>query len=389
MIKINIVNHFDYILCVSVEKLKEIYLKFLDKLYNIISSLKSQNKSIEVFHSNNLENIYIFIYPSIDITIIQSFINKFIEIFYQEKEIKFLYKIGYTINKVSEDMLHEAEFAIKQIIKNDAIDINQYDNHYKIHLLKQFEYYHKINSAIENNELFIYIQPKYNLLENKIIGGEALIRWKHKGEFIPPNLFIPILEETKSVYLIDQWMLKNIINLQKTHLDKNIFLFLSINLSPEEIENITFYKQILNILEKLNYFDFSLKSLLEIEITERTFFYNFKEINERLKFLRQKHIKISIDDFGVNYSSLSLLPKLPIDIIKIDKIFIDNLEEKNYRVLVKSMIDLCHKLNYDVIAEGVETEKQKEILLELGCDKIQGYYYSPPIPVEKYIELIQ
>jgi EAL domain-containing protein (putative c-di-GMP-specific phosphodiesterase class I) len=184
-------------------------------------------------------------------------------------------------------------------------------------------------------------------------------------------------------------MLKNIINLQKTHLDKNIFLFLSINLSPEEIENITFYKQILNILEKLNYFDFSLKSLLEIEITERTFFYNFKEINERLKFLRQKHIKISIDDFGVNYSSLSLLPKLPIDIIKIDKIFIDNLEEKNYRVLVKSMIDLCQKLNYDVIAEGVETEKQKEILLELGCDKIQGYYYSPPIPVEKYIELIQ
>jgi EAL domain-containing protein (putative c-di-GMP-specific phosphodiesterase class I) len=91
----------------------------------------------------------------------------------------------------------------------------------------------------------------------------------------------------------------------------------------------------------------------------------------------------------VNYSSLSLLPKLPIDIIKIDKIFIDNLEEKNYRVLVKSMIDLCQKLNYDVIAEGVETEKQKEILLELGCDKIQGYYYSPPIPVEKYIELIQ
>jgi FOG: EAL domain len=110
----------------------------------------------------------------------------------------------------------------------------------------------------------------------------------------------------------------------------------------------------------LNYFDFSLKSLLEIEITERTFFYNFKEINERLKFLRQKHIKISIDDFGVNYSSLSLLPKLPIDIIKIDKIFIDNLEEKNYRVLVKSMIDLCQKLNYDVIAEGVETENKKK-----------------------------
>ncbi len=286
-------------------------------------------------------------------------------------------------------MLQEAEFAVKQIIKNDAIYINQFDNDYKIHLSKQFEYYNKINSAIENNELLIYIQPKYNILENKIIGGEALIRWKHNGEFIPPNFFIPILEETKSVYLIDQWMLKNIIYLQKTNLDKNILLFLSFNLSTEEIENKTSFKQILNILENLNDFDFSQKSLLEIEITERTFFYDFEEVKKRLEYLKQKHIRISIDDFGMNYSILSLLPKLPIDIIKIDKTFIDNLEEKNYRLLVKSMIDLCQKFNLDIIAEGVETEKQKEILLELGCYKIKGYYYDHPIPVEEYIELIQ
>lgn len=203
-------------------------------------------------------------------------------------------------------------------------------------------------------------------------------------------IFIPLLEESKFIHIVDLWMIKNILKIQQELFNKNKYISLSINLSPEEIENPIIFKDIINILDQNYLIPIFDSNLLEFEITERTFFSNYEVVNKNLLKLKQKKIKIAIDDFGIGYSSLSLLPQLPIDNIKIDKIFVSNLEnDKNKRILAKNIIKFCKDLNYDVIAEGVETQKQKEILLELGCDKMQGYLFSVPLPLEKFYKKIE
>jgi EAL domain-containing protein (putative c-di-GMP-specific phosphodiesterase class I) len=203
-------------------------------------------------------------------------------------------------------------------------------------------------------------------------------------------IFIPLLEESKFIHIVDLWMIKNILKIQQELFNKNKYISLSINLSPEEIENPIIFKDIINILDQNYLIPIFDSNLLEFEITERTFFSNYEVVNKNLLKLKQKKIKIAIDDFGIGYSSLSLLPQLPIDNIKIDKIFVSNLEnDKNKRILAKNIIKFCKDLNFDVIAEGVETQKQKEILLELGCDKMQGYLFSVPLPLEEFFKKIE
>ncbi|GIX41972.1 MAG: hypothetical protein KatS3mg129_1705 [Leptospiraceae bacterium] len=284
-------------------------------------------------------------------------------------------KMGYTFANNLHSHLHlESNFALYNAMIHPFKKIESYQTQYQKLLENKIYFSKEIRNALSQNEFFLVFQPKFNSKDNSIIGGEVLIRWNHKGTVIPPNNFIPIAEEHKIVYKLDLWVLKKTFNTFISH--NELRLPLSINFAPEDLENEDFINQALVILENNK----QLGHLLEIEITERTLMIDKELIKERLNLMTKYNVSISLDDFGISYSSLSILPEIPLHSIKIDRSFINQLEHNmQIRKLVKNIIQLCNDFNYDVIAEGVETKAQKEILLELGCVKMQGYLFSKPI----------
>jgi diguanylate cyclase (GGDEF)-like protein/PAS domain S-box-containing protein len=243
----------------------------------------------------------------------------------------------------------------------------------------------ELKNSIKNNELFIVYQPQINASENKIIGLEALLRWHNKKlGFVSPVEFIPIAEKTGIILDIGDWVLDKVCKKinefkQKKYDLKNI----SVNISPIQIKEPDFKNKIIKVCEKngipLN--------LLEIEITEETLMkIDSKKIVDWNELIN-KGINISIDDFGTGYSSLNYLTVLPVNTLKIDKSFIDNILNEKNRIVIECILNLSKSLKYKVIAEGVETKEQLDLLMELRCNIIQGYYFSKPVS-EDEVELM-
>jgi len=226
------------------------------------------------------------------------------------------------------------------------------------------------------------------LKTGKIISFEALIRWKHPDwGFVSPNEFIPIAEETGLIIPIGEWVLKNACKQNKEWKDKGyIYDFIAVNVSSVQLQQRNFINNIKEILNEYN-----LKpQFLELEITESVLMkyidWNIKTLNQ----LKNMGVKVAIDDFGTGYSSLNYLKNLPIDSIKVDKSFIDGIcLNANGESIVEGIILLAHKMNLEVVAEGVEKKEQLNILREKQCDKIQGYYISKPLQAKEIEELIK
>jgi len=240
----------------------------------------------------------------------------------------------------------------------------------------------KLQKALENDEFEIYYQPQINIIHNRLRGFEALIRWTSPelGNVTPAE-FIPIAEKTGLINKIGEFVLRGACIQAKEWKDKKYsFDTISVNVSPKQLLNTCFFELVEKILEdsKLD------PKYLEIEITEGTLIKYMEEDSKLLEKLTGKNIKVSIDDFGTGYSSLNYLTVLPISTLKIDKSFIDKIciDDKSLAI-VECIISLSKKLGYDVIAEGVENEDQKNLLNCIGCTCIQGYYYCKPIPASK------
>lgn len=238
-----------------------------------------------------------------------------------------------------------------------------------------------LRKALENNEFELYYQPQINIKSNKIRGMEALLRWTslELGR-VSPEEFIPIAEESGLMCKIGDWVLKEACAMCKSWKSKGyIFDVICVNISPVQIKNNYFFDNIVDVLSlnKLEPED------LEVEITEGILIKSVEEKSKLFQKLIDKNVKIAIDDFGKGYSSLNYLTVLPINTLKIDKSFIDNicLDDKSL-FIVESILALSKKLNYNVVAEGVEKEDQKFLLKKNGCDNIQGYYYSKPVKAE-------
>lgn len=245
---------------------------------------------------------------------------------------------------------------------------NKYDRKF---LIEQ-----ELKSAISNDELYIMYQPQVDSLNNKTTGFEALLRWKSKElGLVAPNEFIPIAESSGSIVEIGEWVIDNVCK-QINLLNKLGYNFenISINISPMQL-NKDFIDKLIDICQKNN----TSPSLIEIEITEGMLIDLHNNKIEILNEIIKRGIKIAVDDFGKGYSSLTYLTALPINTLKIDKSFIDNIHINKYKSVVKCIIDLCKSLDYRIVAEGVEEKKQLDILNELGCNVIQGYYYSKPL----------
>jgi diguanylate cyclase (GGDEF)-like protein len=239
-----------------------------------------------------------------------------------------------------------------------------------------------IRKALENDEFVVYYQPQVDGKSNKIVGMEALVRWINPEEgIIPPGKFIPIAEKSDLIVKIDNCVMKKAMNDFSNWYKKGLNPgTLSLNLS---IKQMDFDNLIDTILKTAKKTDFNLE-WLELEVTESLMMRNIENVIKKLNIIHDLGIKIAIDDFGTGYSSLSYLKRLPVDKLKIDKSFVDNLPEDEEDIAIsKAIIALSNSLNLKTIAEGVETKAQLDFLVENGCDYIQGYYYSPPVPKEE------
>ncbi|WP_419095971.1 putative bifunctional diguanylate cyclase/phosphodiesterase [Ureibacillus endophyticus] len=246
----------------------------------------------------------------------------------------------------------------------------------------------EIRKAIEHRDFELYYQPKVDSKKNKIIGVEALVRWKNeKLGFVSPGEFIPYAEETGLIIPISEIILEKACEeLAVLRMAGYSNLTISINISSIHFQQQNFLESIQRILEKYN----TSAQNFEIEVTERTVMNSEEETIRKLVRLKQLGFKLSIDDFGTGYSSLSYLVRFPLDYLKIDRSFIHHivtLDDK--QAVVDAIIQMAHRLKMEVIAEGVESIQQINILRDMGCDYIQGYFYSKPIPMDELIEFLQ
>jgi len=245
-----------------------------------------------------------------------------------------------------------------------------------------------LRQAIDNDELLVYYQPQMDSKENKIVGMEALVRWNHpEMGIMTPDYFIPLAEATGMIIEVDRIVMKKALTQLHTWYKDGLNPGkIALNLAMKQIETDDF----ITFLKKLIASEDCAYKNIEFEVTESQIMSNPEESIKTLEEINNLGISIAIDDFGTGYSSLSYLKKLPISKLKIDRSFIKDLpQDQDDAAITKTIISLCKNLNLKVIAEGVETEEQKDFLLENQCKFIQGYFYSRPLTTEDMTKLLQ
>ena len=245
-----------------------------------------------------------------------------------------------------------------------------------------------VETAIEQDEFVVYLQPKFDIKTEKIKGSEALIRWNYKNkEFLPPYRFIPFFEKDGSIAEIDDIVLKKVCETMNRWKKEGKPLYpISVNLSRSRMYDERLIDKLVGIVDSYGVDH----HLIDFELTESATYDNMKHMISVLQELRDRGFKISMDDFGTGYSSLSLLTQMPIDTLKIDKSFVDTIandsERKEDIIVLQHIIGLAKELGFVCLAEGAESRPQIDRLRELGCEIIQGYYFSKPIPLTEYEE---
>ena len=241
--------------------------------------------------------------------------------------------------------------------------------------------------ALKREEFLVYYQPQISMNTGKIVGAEALVRWQHheKG-LIPPTEFIPVAEKTGFIIPLGEWILQTACKqVQAWKNDGFSGLRVAVNLSPRQFHQPDLSSRVALILEKIGLEP----SSLELELTESLMVEDVKSAIATLTQLKNLGISISIDDFGTGYSSLSYLTQYPFDTLKIDRSFVRNITDGSRNAaIVKAIIEMAHSLCLEVIAEGVETQAEKDFLLRSECDVMQGYLFSPPLSAADFEQLL-
>jgi diguanylate cyclase (GGDEF)-like protein/PAS domain S-box-containing protein len=285
-------------------------------------------------------------------------------------------------------LLEKADAAMYNVKKSGRNNICFYSQSLETQAKEQLFLENELRQAIKNDEFEIYYQPQFELSSNRLIGLEALIRWKHlKKGLLSPDLFISLAEESGLIVPIGQWVVKTVCRQLKLWKDKGLPLVrIAINISARQFAQKDLVSTIIQEVE-LNGIE---TGLLQIEITESMIIRDIGLVIDVMDDLKSVGISIAIDDFGTGYSSLEYLKKLPIDKLKIDKSFINSVvNNQDDASIVQAVIAMGHNMNMQIIAEGVETEEQLKFLLERECDYGQGYFFSKPVPAEKIEELIK
>ncbi|MEG0177522.1 bifunctional diguanylate cyclase/phosphodiesterase [Anaerorhabdus sp.] len=280
------------------------------------------------------------------------------------------------------EIMEKINFAHKKAKLRNGNIITDYYQDLEKEAIEQNEIENKMNSAFINQEFKMYLQPKVCLNDGRVCGAEALVRWHENDKIISPAVFVPLFEMNGFIAKIDFYIFEQAAKFLKKMIDNGLDpIKISINFSRIHLNNEDFVAQLKSIVDKYNvpyqYF--------EIELTETIVFENVNKIIKLIDDLHHIGFTMSMDDFGSGYSSLALLKDIDVDVIKIDRaFFLDTMNNERARIVISSIIDMAAELKVRVVAEGIETEAQVQILKDLKCDVIQGFYYFKPISSDDF-----
>lgn len=253
-------------------------------------------------------------------------------------------------------------------------------------LSKRFTMEAELRTAIEQKQFIIHYQPQVELATNRIYGAEALIRWKHPVRgVVSPLEFIPLAEELGLIVPIGEWVLDQVCAQIREWLDRFGWSpSVSVNISARQLQVSDFAQRVEEVIARHRL----PPQLLELELTEHSLMQHHERATQLMAGLKQQGVRLILDDFGTGYSNLMTLFSMPFDMLKVDRAFVSGIEDSRpSRALIDMILVLARQLSMQVVAEGVETRRQQSMLAELGCEFVQGYLHSPPLPPGRFEEL--
>jgi EAL domain-containing protein (putative c-di-GMP-specific phosphodiesterase class I) len=280
-----------------------------------------------------------------------------------------------------DDLIKNADSAMYYVKERGRSDFRFYQKQMNIGLLSRMKMDHAMRQALDKQLFRLHYQPQIDLCSGEIFGVEALIRWRDEelGD-ISPARFIPIAEESGAIVPIGQWVMRTAIAQAACWYAAGQTLRISFNVSALQFQQTNFVDGVAETIREAGI----PPSLVELELTESVLIRDAEETLKKLEALSQLGVSLSIDDFGTGYSSLSYLKRFPIRKLKIDRSFVEDLpHDESDIAIVTAIIHLAHAMKMRVIAEGVETAGQRDLLMQLGCDEVQGYLYSPALPPDQ------
>ncbi len=279
-----------------------------------------------------------------------------------------------------------ADIAMYRSKENGKNTFHWFDHQLIQETIRRYQLEKELMLALEQAQFYLVFQPKVSIKTERVVGVESLIRWDHPQlGLISPVDFIPIAEDSQQIIALGRWIMEESCRQAKRWLDAEIEVVMSVNVSAVQLAHDDVYAMIKQVIAVTD-----LPSrLLQIEITETAIMENPEAIIVTLAKLRALGVKVAIDDFGVAYSSLNYLRKLPVDVLKIDKSFVDHcVTNHKDKMIVRTVVQLGHNLDVLVTAEGVEDPAQLALLAEEGCDMYQGYLFSAPVSAEQIAQLM-
>jgi diguanylate cyclase (GGDEF)-like protein/PAS domain S-box-containing protein len=311
--------------------------------------------------------------------------------FIEQKELFLTASLGIAIfpddGKTVTELLKNSDMAMYHAKDDGRNNLQFFDEQMNKKAVELLEMENDLRYAIDRGELELYYQPQYATTDCAMQGVEALLRWHHKTKgMIPPNYFIPIIEDMGLIIPIGEWVLRQACNDMATWHKNGISVNrIAVNVSARQFKQPGFIDLIKEVITEsaIN------PNQLELELTESILIDNVDHTLDVLTRLRTMGVRMAIDDFGTGYSSLNYLKQFPVDTLKIDQSFIRNLpDNKDDAQITRTIISMAHNLGLGVIAEGVETKEQLEFLQQVNCEEVQGYYFSKPVPAATLVENI-
>lgn len=282
-------------------------------------------------------------------------------------------------------MIDYANSARKQIKDYHKSSYAFFNDAQEEHKRKEHHFLQDILTGFHNHEFLVYYQPKIHIPDRRCYGLEALIRWKHKDEIIPPDAFIPLFEKHGYIDELDMFVLREVC--KQLHIwiqEKKQPLSIAVNISGIHLRDAEIVTKICNVC---SHYEIP-RNLIELEITESAMLEDIDDVMQKAIAFKQAGFKLSMDDFGTGFSSLSILKNLPVDIIKLDRAFFQKVMNQREKIIISNVIHMAQQLNINVISEGIETIEHIRFLQEIGCEEAQGFYFSRPQPMEKLEPLL-
>ncbi len=289
----------------------------------------------------------------------------------------------------ADTLIKRADSAMYYVKERGRANFYLYTDELETQPTQRLEMESQLYSALERREFIVYYQPQLDLASGQVYGAEALIRWRHPiMGLVPPSDFIPLSEETGLIVPIGAWVLQTACMQAKNWIKGGMSpdLLIAVNLSPRQFHRIDIVKL---VKDALDYSGLEPKNL-ELEITESLAMQDVEYSVRTLHALAELGVQLAIDDFGTGYSSLNYLKKMPVNTLKIDRSFVHDITiDQDDAAIVSAVISMAHSLGLTVIAEGVETPEQLNVLKVLGCDRVQGYLFSRPLPPEEVTDFLR